>query len=145
MHVDVLVSGNPPGEAAAQGVVTKTILQNIQVLSAGTDIQRDSEGKPMQVQVVNLLVTPEQAEMLSLASNSLKIQLVLRNPLDTEIAKVPATAMGTLLGGTPPPPTDHRPAAPKKAPKAAAPTYSITVINGSKSTEEKFSSPEGQH
>jgi pilus assembly protein CpaB len=142
MRVDVLVSGNPPGEAAAQGVVTKTILQNIQVLSAGTDIQRDAEGKPQQVQVVNLLVTPEQAEMLSLASNSLKIQLVLRNPLDTQIAKVPSTAMGTLLG-VPAPAQPEHPRAARRAPKAAG--YSITVINGSKSTEEKFSSPEGQH
>ena len=77
--------------------MTQTLLQNIQVLSAGTDIQRDAEGKPQQVQVVNLLVTPEQAELLSLASNSLKIQLVLRNPLDTKIAKVPATAMRNLF------------------------------------------------
>src|SRR5579863_8676675 len=63
MRVDVLVSGNPPGTGASEGEVTKTILQNIQVLSAGTDIQRDAEGKARQVQVVNLLVTPEQAEM----------------------------------------------------------------------------------
>ena len=60
----------------------KTLLQNIEVLSAGTDIQKDAEGKPQQVQVVNLLVTPDQAELLSLASNQAKIQLVLRNPLD---------------------------------------------------------------
>lgn len=144
MRVDVLVSGNPPGEGASEGVVTKTLLQNIQVLSAGTDIQRDSEGKARQVQVVNLLVTPEQAEMLSLASNSLKIQLVLRNPLDTQIAKVPDTAMGTLFGALKPAP-EHPQAAPKKAPKPPADNYSIQVINGSKSTEEKFSSPEGQH
>ena len=145
MHVDVLVSGNPPGSGASEGVVTKTILQNIQVLSAGTDIQRDAEGKPQQVQVVNLLVTPEQAEMLSLASNSLKIQLVLRNPLDTEIAKVPATAMGNLLGGAQAPPSDHPRPAPKSAPKPVAKPFSIQVINGSKSTDEKFTSPEGQH
>jgi pilus assembly protein CpaB len=145
MRVDVLVSGNPPGEGASEGVVTKTILQNIQVLSAGTDIQRDNDGKARQVQVVNLLVTPEQAEMLSLASNSLKVQLVLRNPLDTQIAKVPATAMNTLFGGVAPPPAEHPQAAAKKAPKPVANTYSIQVINGSKSTEEKFSSPEGQH
>lgn len=144
MRVDVLVSGNPPGGSAAEGVVTKTILQNIQVLSAGTDIQRDATGKAQQVQVVNLLVTPEQAEMLSLASNSLKIQLVLRNPLDTQIAKVPETAMGTLLAGMAPPPSEH-PQPVKRAPKPVANTYSIQVINGSKSTEEKFSSPEGQH
>jgi len=145
MRVDVLVSGNPPGAGASEGVVTKTLLQNIQVLSAGTDIQRDSEGKARQVQVVNLLVTPEQAQDLSLASNSLKIQLVLRNPLDTQIAKVPETAMGTLFGGLTPTPAAHPAAAPKKAPKPPADTYSIQVINGSKSTEEKFSSPEGQH
>ena len=46
MRVDVLVSGNPPGAAGAtEGMVTKTVLQNIQVLSAGTDIQKtDSSG-----------------------------------------------------------------------------------------------------
>ena len=88
MRVDVLVSGMPPGGNPAQGSVTKTILQNIQVLSAGTDIQKDAEGKPQQVQVVNLLVTPEQAETLSLASNQLKIQLVLRNPLDTKMTPI---------------------------------------------------------
>ena len=98
MRVDVLASGNPPGSnSATQGTMTKTILQNIEVLSAGTDIQKDAEGKPQQVQVVNLLVTPEQAETLSLATDQLKIQLVLRNPLDTKITQVPSTAMGNLF------------------------------------------------
>ena len=143
MRVDVLVSGNAPGEAAAQGMITKTVLQNIQVLSAGTDIQKDAEGKPQQVQVVNLLVTPDQAQTLSLASN-LKIQLVLRNPLDTQIAKVAPTAMGNLLGdsnGSAP----RAPAAPRKAAKPAAPVFSVEVINGTKSSEEKFTSSGGQH
>jgi pilus assembly protein CpaB len=144
MRVDVLVSGNPPGAAGStEGVVTQTILQNIQVLSAGTDIQRDAEGKPQQVQVVNLLVTPEQAELLSLASNSLKIQLVLRNPLDTQVAKVPATAMRNLFASETPPASPQ--AAHKRAAKPATKPYSIVVINGGKTTEEKFSSPEGQH
>jgi len=143
-RVDVLVSGNPPGAAGStEGVMTQTILQNIQVLSAGTDIQRDAEGKPQQVQVVNLLVTPEQAELLSLASNSLKIQLVLRNPLDTQVAKVPATAMRNLFPNEAPPASPQ--AAHKRAAKAATKPYSIVVINGGKTTEEKFSSPEGQH
>jgi pilus assembly protein CpaB len=143
MRVDVLVSGNPPGPSAADGVVTQTILQNIQVLSAGTDIQRDAEGKPQQVQVVNLLVTPEQAELLSLASNSLKIQLVLRNPLDTQITKVPATAMRNLFdSGTPAPQAPH---AGRSARKAKPKPFSMIVMNGSKTTEEKFATPEGQH
>ena len=64
MRVDVLISGNAPGAAnASEGTQVKTLLQNIQVLSAGTDIQKDAEGKPQQVQVVNLLVTPDQAEI----------------------------------------------------------------------------------
>ena len=146
MRGDVLVSGNAPGGAGAnQGLITKTILQNIQVLSAGTDIQKDAEGKPQQVQVVNLLVTPDQAQTLSLAS-SLKIQLVLRNPLDTQITKVTQTAMGNLFGDAPGATPAHSEAAPRKTPKAAAnPAFSVEVINGNKTTEEKFPSSGGQH
>jgi pilus assembly protein CpaB len=145
-RVDVLVSGTAPGAGNGnnEGVQTETLLQDIQVLSAGQDIAKDNEGKPQQVQVVNLLVTPEQAETLSLVSNTLKIQLVLRNPLDTQIAKVPPTAMNNIFVGTAPPPQApkrHAGSAPKPAPKS----YSITVSNGSKTTESKFATPEGQH
>ena len=100
MHVDVLISGNPPGDNSNpnQGTEVKTLLQDIEVLSAGTDIQKDMDGKPQQVQVVNLLVTPEQAEDLSLASKQTSIQLVLRNPLDTAVAQPPGTAMANLFG-----------------------------------------------
>jgi pilus assembly protein CpaB len=145
-RVDVLVSGSAPGAGNGnnEGVQTETLLQDIQVLSAGQDIAKDNEGKPQQVQVVNLLVTPEQAETLSLVSNTLKIQLVLRNPLDTQIAKVPPTAMNNIFTGTAPPPqAAKRPAS--HAPKPAPKTYSITVSNGSKTTESKFATPEGQH
>src|SRR5438270_12881437 len=96
MRVDVLISGTNPGTSGSEGPKVKTLLQNIEVLSAGTNIQKDNEGKPAQVQVVNLLVDPEQAELLSLASNQTKIQLVLRNPLDTEKAEPPAIAMASL-------------------------------------------------
>jgi pilus assembly protein CpaB len=144
MRVDVLVSGNPPGnDAQLEGVVTKTILQNIQVLSAGTDIQRDAQGKPQQVQVVTLLVTPDQAQILSLASNSLKVQLVLRNPLDTKIATVQDHSMRSLFTGTPGPVTEKRVV--KKVAKAVVNAYAVQVINGTKSSEEKFPSPGGPH
>ncbi len=143
MRVDVLASGTPPGEQNQAGTESKTILQNIQVLSAGTDIQKDAEGKPQQVQVVNLLVTPEQAQTLTLASNQLKIQLVLRNPLDTKVAPVPTTAMGRLFSDQGPAP--QRRVVIRTAPKPTTPVYSIQVINGSSTTEEKFNAPEGQH
>ena len=144
MHVDVLITGIPPGDqsVAQQGTQVKTILQNIEVLSAGTDIQKDAEGKPQQVQVVNLLVTPEQAQMVSLAANQLKIQLVLRNPLDTQMTKVPTTSMSNLFGNQTPAPKEH---VARAASKPAAKPYQITVMNGKKTSDEKFATPEGQH
>ncbi len=102
MRVDLLISGTPPGGSNSNlGTQTRTLLQSIEVLSAGQNIQKDAEGKPISVPVVNLVVTPEQAEQLSLASNETRIQLVLRNPLDTEVSKVPGTALAYLYEGTP--------------------------------------------
>lgn len=146
MRVDVLISGNPPEQqGASQGAQpqARTLLQNIQVLSAGTDYQKDTEGKPKQVQVVNLLVTPEQAQLVSLATNQqVKIQLVLRNPLDTKTDPVAGTAMSNLfVGGA----VNIAANKPKRtaAPKRVAPqAFSVEVINGSKQTQEKFASPE---
>ena len=145
MRVDVLISGNPPGSVNTnEGTKVKTLLQNIEVLSAGTDIQKDAEGKPKPVQVVNLLVTPEQAEALSLASNQTRIQLVLRNPLDTKITEPPGTAMASLFSDKNAPPKPHSTGAPRPVTKPAARVFLIQVFNGSKRTEEKFVSSEGK-
>jgi len=152
MRVDVLVSGSLPG-TPAMGGVTKTILQDVQVLSAGQNFQKDAEGKPVSVPVVNLLVTPEQAEMLSLASTQTSIQLVLRNPLDTEITKTTGSAMAQLFHpGTPlvwdakpgragieqmqPAPIRMAPA-PPVLPPAPKPRV-VEVIHGIKRTETQF-------
>ena len=144
MRVDVLISGVPPGaqaQTALEGLQARTILQNIQVLSAGTEIQKDPEGKAKPVQVVNLLVTPEQAETLSLASNQqVRIQLVLRNPLDTKTTQVPGTAMTNLFAD----PGVKRPVSSGHVRKAEPDTFTIEVINGSKTGEEKLHSSEGK-
>jgi len=144
MRVDVLISGNPPGATNnSEGPEVRTLLQNIEVLSAGTDIQKDAEGKPQQVQVVNLLVTPEQAEILSLASNQAHIQLVLRNPLDTQITQMPGTAVSALYLNANSEPR-HVKAAPviRKHKTTKNQVYSVEVINGSQRTESKFESHE---
>jgi pilus assembly protein CpaB len=163
MRVDVLMSGIPPGGNPSEGSRVNTLLQNIQVLSAGENLQKNSEGKPEKVQVVNLLVTPEQAEKLTLASSQTRIQLVLRNPLDTATASPPGAAMSELFGppagrparapestlggrlrtdrtalaersGTPRPAGPTPPRATEMAPKIRV----VEVFNGTARTEVKF-------
>lgn len=155
MHVDILISGNTPGGDGNLGTLTKTLLQNIEVLSAGQDFKKDNEGKPIMVQVVNLLVTPEQAEQLSLASSQTAIQLILRNPLDHELSKTSGTALRHLFTGgrpqmgdrpindAPRPRPVQRPAPPREAvvappPPVKEPPFTMEIISGSAKTEKKF-------
>lgn len=95
MRVDVLITGQPPGNHTT---VTKTILQNILVLSAGKTLQTDSTGKPVDAPNVTLLVTPQQAELLTLAGNEGRIQLVLRNGGDQGIEKTEGLSLAALYG-----------------------------------------------
>jgi pilus assembly protein CpaB len=143
MRVDVLISGNPPGVSASTvGPEVKTLLQDIEVLSAGSDIQRDMDGKPQNVQVVNLLVTPEQAEDLSLASTQAKIQLVLRNRLDRQVAQTSGTALANLFEGKSVPAPATKPhqtvAVAHAAPTPESKTFLVQVYNGTKRSDEKF-------
>lgn len=165
MHVDVLISGTRPNGNTSLGTIAKTVttLEDLEVLSAGQELKKDAENKPVMVPTVNLLVTPEQAEQLSLASN-MNIQLVLRNPLDREIAKTPgASTRGLFDGGRlnlrqtgdDDPDSLPRPAkapvrvasarvppvvqeiqAPKKQPD---PPVTMEIVSGTKKTEVKFS------
>jgi pilus assembly protein CpaB len=93
------------------------------------------------VKVVNLLVTPEQAEVLSLASNQTHIQLVLRNPLDTDTGKMPGTAMSSIFGVTRVPPVKavSLMGFPRKP---ATPVFTVVVFNGALRSEQKFESHE---
>jgi pilus assembly protein CpaB len=145
MRVDVIISGTPPSitnQFQSQGTEVRTLLQNIEVLSAGTDIQKDASG-PKQVQVVNLLVTPEQAQLLSLASNQAHIQLVLRNPLDTKITPIDGTAMSNVFTGV----ASTAVQAPSGVTVKRQPTthtYTVDVINGSVHSRQTFTTPEGK-
>lgn len=148
-RVDVLVTGVPPGAARDSGTLTKTVLQNIEVLSAGQNIQRDAEGKPIPAQVVNLLVTPEQAEVLSLISNEMRIQLVLRNPLDTKEVVTTGAAQANVFTGAPAAPPKAQPAprprpaatqvaAVAKPPERVVIPITVEVIQGAKRSSAKF-------
>jgi pilus assembly protein CpaB len=78
-NVDILLTGTPDNSADR---MTTTVLENVTVLSTGHRQQPNANGQPENVPVVNVLVTPEQAEMLTLATDAGKIQMVLRNPVD---------------------------------------------------------------
>jgi len=149
MRVDVLISGLPPNAPRALGTLARTLLQNIEVLSAGQNIQKDAEGKPITVPVVNLLVTPEQAEVLSLASHETRIQLVLRSPLDTQVAKTPGTAVAQLFTGQKlalpgavgaAPPVRRAPVvpAPPVVEKKPPPPIVVEVLHGNKRAQASF-------
>lgn len=141
MRVDVLITGNPPGDSSG-GTRVKTLLQNIQVLSAGQNFQKDAEGKPVNVGVVNLLVNPAQAEVLSLAGNETRIQLVLRNPLDQMTAETRGTAVAELFGRAyRPAPEGARPrpvAPPVALPPAPPPPVVVEIISGTKRVQASF-------
>jgi pilus assembly protein CpaB len=127
-RVDVLVVGNVTGSRESSAV---TLLQDVAVLASGQKIERSSAGEPQSATVVTLLVPLEDAEKLALASQEAHIQLVLRNPLDTNKAKTERVESTTLLGGG----LSNRPLrvmrtkhAPAEHPEA--PTLEIEILRG---------------
>jgi len=88
-RVDVLATVMP--NANRSETTTRIILQNIPVLTADQSYQKDPNEDPKVVTVVTLLVSPADAEALTLAATEGKIQLALRNMLDVD--SVPTNGM----------------------------------------------------
>ena len=134
MHVDVISTAT-----SAQGMVSRTILQNVEVFSTGQDIGRDSKDKPVGMPVFNLLVTPQDAEVLSQAVAQARIELVLRNPLDklnfqpTQVAAARVPAAHLPKGPSAPKPAAVTPPPPVIVPVAQQPP-TVEVIHGIKRT-----------
>jgi len=136
-RVDVLLTGTPNGTSESQ---TTTVLQNVAVIASGQRLERNAAGEAQSTPVITLLASPEDAERLTLASSEGKIQLVLRNPLDTHQDPVEAAnAKGLYMGGTPVaarPRVTIRPVKQKTEPPPSSPSVlSIEVIKGDKKTE----------
>ena len=114
-RVDVLVTGNATGSNDTQ---TRTVLPNLRLLAIGS-------------RVVTLVVSPEDAEKLTLATQEGHIKLVFRNPVDMTLEDTPAITRTTLYGVT------TRPRVRKIAPlPTEAPRYlEIEVIHGAKPPE----------
>jgi pilus assembly protein CpaB len=144
-RVDVLLTGSPNGGEQQ----TTTVLQNVAVLASGRTLERSSTGEAQNTAVITLLVTPDDAQRLVLASKQGTIQLSLRNPLDTKQDEVaPALSKGLFHGLPVSPvvrPAVHRiDTTPKPAAPVAAPSgMSIEVYQGDKKQDYKFPNEEG--
>lgn len=134
-HVDIILTGSPDERGGKD--TSKVILEYVRVLSAGTSLQ-DEDGKPRDVPVVTLLVSPAEAQKLALASADGKLQLALRNPLDQRQENPEAVRKESLFRG----PSTLTEAAPVAAPRpraarplpAATPArvFTVEIIQGQK-------------
>jgi pilus assembly protein CpaB len=136
-RVDILLTGTPNGSGENQ---TTTVLQNVAVIAAGNRLERNAAGDAQNTPVITLLVSPDDAERLTLASSEGHIQLSLRNPLDTQQDEVAAAnAKGLYKGGTPaaPTPVCAHPVKIQKAPAPAPPpsVVGVEVYQGDKKKE----------
>ena len=147
MKVDVLVTGHPP---QSDETFTRTVLQDIPVLSAGQVLQPEPKGQAINATVVTLQVTPHEAEMLTLATDGGHIQLVLRNSTDTAVQTIAGAQLSTMYGVSKPSEThETRARQPKPAPIAAPQAQrtpagqaeSVEVIRGTRRTIETLYAP----
>ncbi len=122
-HVDILAELPMPGTTGEH--FSKTILQNIVVLTAGQFWeQQNKDQKPVVVNTVTLELTPQQAEMMTLASNQGKIRLALRSKRDSAEVQTAGVATSHLIGA-------EAKSAPEKAQAApAGKSHSVEMIKG---------------
>jgi len=142
-HVDAVVTITQREQNVARVVVS-----NVEVLAAGTRAEQTqaTDGRNASASVVTLLVTPTDAERISLAASVGRITLTLRNPLDTAATETKGTQVAALLGAAEPPPAAPAPvrpavtrvarAAPEPAPAPPPPPYTVETIRAAKRTAE---------
>jgi pilus assembly protein CpaB len=142
--VDVLSTGNSGGNGERQ---TTTVLENVAVAAVGKNLDPNAPPDAQPAPVITLFVSPDDAQKLALATQEGRIQLALRNPLDTKKDAVGATRASSIYpGGAPAPSTEAKPKPHKVVAKAAPPPppqpYGVEMIRGSKRDETKFQNDE---
>ena len=136
-RVDVLLTGNPSGASEQQ---TTTVLENVAVIATGQRLERNSAGDPQMTPVITLLVSPDDAQKLTLASTQGRIQLALRNPLDTkqqDLATVKSNSLYKNISA-PTPVVRERPRRKTVEIPPAPAFYTVEVIRGNKTDVTKF-------
>jgi pilus assembly protein CpaB len=135
-RVDVVVTiDNAKGPGVA---VTKTILQNVEVLASGSKTE-NRRNQQITVQSITLVVEPKGAESLALALHQGQVHVILRNPVDQAVVATTSTDTKEVLDlYTKSTTTYKRPTTTTTKPKTD-PSYTI-IRNG---TITKQEAPEG--
>jgi len=136
-HVDVLATGQGGGNDRQ----TTTVLENVLVLAVGKSLDRNPLADAQTAPVITLAVSPDDAQKLALVSQEGRIQLSLRNPMDTRKGGIGATRTSSLYLGEKPVATEPKPKAHKVVAKGPTPPpapYQVEMIRGSKRDETKF-------
>ncbi len=133
-HVDVLVTYRTD---KSPETMTATVLQDVQVLATDHQTKPDPDGKPATVNVVTLLLTPDEAERVVLASTQGTIHFVLRNGSDRDKV-VDAPVQMSEFGAAPAATLPAREVAMHTAPAARPPRYTVETITGDKATKAEF-------
>lgn len=140
-RVDVLATGS---QGAGNDRQTTTVLENVAVIAVGKSLDRNASADAQTAPVITLLVSPDDAQKLALVSQEGRIQLSLRNPLDTKKGGIGATRTSSLYTGETPIATEAKPKVRRAAAKILAPPpaatapYQVEMIRGSKRDETKF-------
>ena len=143
-RVDVLATGN---QSSGNDRQTTTVLENVAVIAVGKSLDRSASAEGQSAPVITLLVSPDDAQKLALVSQEGRIQLSLRNPLDTKKGGIGATRTSSLYLGDAPVATAPKPKTHKviaKGPAPAPPPYQVEMIRGNKREENKFEPPTPQ-
>src|SRR5574341_758456 len=138
-RVDVLTTVDPRNNG--ESAVTRTLLQNIEVLAAGQKTQQP-DSRPITVQSVTVLVDPIGAEMVAHAQHEGEIHLVLRNPDDIEQVAVETFSPHQMMGNSAPSKPGPKPVVIKNGnPVVVAPAKSrdpvkVRIIRSANVTEQ---------
>jgi pilus assembly protein CpaB len=136
-HVDILVTvggGGPTG-----GAYSKIVLQNVEVLATAQDIEKIND-QPQVVHTITVLVTPQDAERLALASGQGGLRLAMRNYDDSKVVNTSGSNIEQMLHGfgSPQMPTQVVQGQPRpvyQRPRPRAKPVQVEVLRNGKSSE----------
>jgi pilus assembly protein CpaB len=116
-RVDVLaaLSSSDNGQKA----ISKIVLENVEVLAVAQEMEEEKD-QPKLVKVVTLLVKPDEAELLALASREGVLRLAMRNYNDQKLVQTAGADLNHLLSA-------YSPAAPPAPRKAKAAVHPMPV------------------